>query len=51
MDLVIPDQIIDRTRLRQSTFFGDGLVAHVGFADPFCPVVAQKSRWRPYRKA
>ena len=39
LDLVIPDQIIDRTRLRQSTFFGDGLVAHVGFADPFCPVL------------
>ena len=36
LDLVIPDQIIDRTRLRSSTFFGDGLVAHVGFADPFC---------------
>ena len=36
LDLVIPDQIIDRTRLRDSTFFGDGLVAHVGFADPFC---------------
>ena len=37
LDLVIPDQIIDRTRERPSTFFGDGLVAHVGFADPFCP--------------
>lgn len=37
LDLVIPDQIIDRTRSRVSTFFGDGLVAHVGFADPFCP--------------
>ena len=37
LDLVLPDQIIDRTRQRQSTFFGDGLVAHVGFADPFCP--------------
>ena len=37
LDLVIPDQIIDRTRQRQSTFFGDGLVAHVGFAEPFCP--------------
>ena len=36
LDMVIPDQLIDRTRLRQSTFFGDGLVAHVGFADPFC---------------
>ena len=37
LDLVIPDQIIDRTRERPSTFFGEGLVAHVGFADPFCP--------------
>ena len=36
LDLVIPDQIIDRTKSRVSTFFGDGLVAHVGFADPFC---------------
>lgn len=34
---VVPDQIIDRTRGRASTFFGDGMVAHVGFADPFCP--------------
>ncbi|MBM3139992.1 MAG: S-methyl-5'-thioadenosine phosphorylase [Chloroflexi bacterium] len=34
---VVPDQVIDRTRGRQSTFFGDGLVAHIGFADPFCP--------------
>lgn len=36
LDLVIPDQIIDRAKSRVSTFFGDGLVAHVGFADPFC---------------
>ena len=36
MDLVIPDQFFDRTRGRISTFFGDGLVAHVGFAHPFC---------------
>jgi 5'-methylthioadenosine phosphorylase len=35
-DLVIPDQFYDRTRGRVSTFFGDGLVAHVGFAHPFC---------------
>ncbi len=34
MDLVFPDQFIDRTRSRISTFFGDGLVAHVGFAHP-----------------
>lgn len=37
LDLVIPDQLIDRTKSRPSTFFGDGIVAHVGFADPFCP--------------
>ncbi len=36
-DLVIPDQIYDRTKgIRPSTFFGDGIVGHVGFADPFC---------------
>jgi 5'-methylthioadenosine phosphorylase len=36
LDLVIPDQFVDRTRGRISTFFGRGLVAHVGFAHPFC---------------
>jgi len=36
MDLVVPDQFFDRTRGRVSTFFGNGLVAHVGFAHPFC---------------
>jgi 5'-methylthioadenosine phosphorylase len=36
-DIVIPDQIIDRTKERASTFFGNGLVVHVSFADPFCP--------------
>jgi 5'-methylthioadenosine phosphorylase len=36
LDLVIPDQFLDRTRGRVSTFFGNGLVAHVGFAHPFC---------------
>jgi len=36
LDLVIPDQFFDRTRGRVSTFFGRGLVAHVGFAHPFC---------------
>lgn len=36
LDLVVPDQLIDRTRQRASTFFGDGLVAHISFADPFC---------------
>ncbi len=37
LDIVVPDQIIDRTRGRVRTFFGDGVAAHVGFADPFCP--------------
>ncbi|MEZ5284433.1 MAG: S-methyl-5'-thioadenosine phosphorylase [Vicinamibacterales bacterium] len=36
LDIVFPDQFIDRTRRRISTFFGDGLVAHVGFAHPLC---------------
>ena len=36
-NVVIPDQFFDRTRGRISTFFGDGLVAHVSFADPVCP--------------
>jgi 5'-methylthioadenosine phosphorylase len=35
--MVIPDQFLDRTRQRKSTFFGRGLVAHVAFAHPFCP--------------
>ena len=39
-DFVIPDQFFDRTRGRVSTFFGEGLVAHVSFADPVCPEVA-----------
>ena len=37
LHMVIPDQFIDRTQKRQSTFFGRGLVAHVAFAHPFCP--------------
>jgi 5'-methylthioadenosine phosphorylase len=36
-DLVIPDQVFDLTRSRRRTFFGVGLVAHIGVADPFCP--------------
>jgi len=35
-DIIIPDQFIDRTTKRPSTFFGEGIVAHVQFADPFC---------------
>jgi 5'-methylthioadenosine phosphorylase len=36
-ELLIPDQVIDRTRGRISTFFGHGVVAHISMADPFCP--------------
>src|SRR5580692_9679860 len=40
-DFVIPDQFIDRTFARDATFFGQGIVAHVGFGDPVCSVVAK----------
>jgi 5'-methylthioadenosine phosphorylase len=36
-DIVIPDQFIDRTRSRANSFFGEGIVGHVSFADPVCP--------------
>lgn len=38
--VVVPDQFVDRTRHRPDTFFGEGLAAHVSFADPICPVTA-----------
>ena len=41
LDFVIADQLIDRTAKRTSTFFEDGIVAHVGFADPFCPILSK----------
>jgi 5'-methylthioadenosine phosphorylase len=41
LHMVIPDQIIDRTRGRVSTFFGGGLVGHVSLAQPFCPTLSQ----------
>jgi len=41
LDFVIPDQFIDRTRHRTDTFFGDGLVAHVGFGEPICAELAK----------
>ncbi len=40
-DLLIPDQLIDRTKTRVSSFFTDGIVAHIPFAEPFCPVLNQ----------
>jgi len=40
LDFIIPDQFFDRTRGRASTFFGEGLVAHISFAHPVCPQLA-----------
>ena len=42
LDIVIPDQFFDRTRGRISTFFGEGIVGHVSFADPVCETLADK---------
>jgi len=44
LDFVIPDQFVDRTRGRISTFFGEGLVAHIGFSDPICAQLAEVVR-------
>ncbi|HEV2199556.1 MAG TPA: S-methyl-5'-thioadenosine phosphorylase [Bryobacteraceae bacterium] len=41
MDFVLPDQFVDRTRGRVSTFFGEGLVAHISFAHPICGQLAK----------
>ena len=41
LDIVIPDQIIDRTKSRVNTFFGDGIEVHCTFCDPFCPTLSQ----------
>ena len=41
LDFVIPDQFFDRTRHRVDTFFGDGIVAHIAFADPVCAELAK----------
>jgi len=41
LDIVVPDQFIDRTRGRISTFFGRGIVVHVGFAHPICGTLAK----------
>ena len=40
-ELVIPDQLIDRTRGRVSTFFRESIAVHIPFAEPFCPVLSQ----------
>jgi 5'-methylthioadenosine phosphorylase len=41
LDMVIPDQFIDRTRHRVSTFFGEGIVGHISFGEPICMATAQ----------
>ncbi len=41
LDLVVPDQLIDRTRQRNSTFFDGEIVAHVSLSDPYCPAAGQ----------
>ena len=40
LDLVVPDQFFDATKRRVSSFFGDGIVAHIGMAEPVCPQLA-----------
>ncbi|BAY62608.1 methylthioadenosine phosphorylase [Calothrix brevissima NIES-22] len=40
LDMVVPDQFIDRTKNRVSTFFGEGIVAHIAFGDPICQNLA-----------
>ncbi len=42
LDVVVPDQLYDRTKGRPSTFFGDGVVVHMSFADPFCPYLSRR---------
>ncbi len=56
LDIVIPDQLYDHTRTRQSTFFDPGTVVHISFAEPFCPELsavlynaAQKAGARVHR--
>ena len=41
LDMVVPDQLVDRTCQRPSTFFGEGIAAHVSFAQPFCPDLSE----------
>jgi 5'-methylthioadenosine phosphorylase len=43
LDIVIPDQLIDATKGRANTFFTGGIVGHVSFAEPFCPILSQLS--------
>jgi len=42
LDIILPDQFFDRTRGRVSSFFGEGLVAHIGFSEPVCPSLSTR---------
>lgn len=42
LSLVVPDQLFDRTKARPATFFEGGVVAHISFADPFCPHLSER---------
>jgi 5'-methylthioadenosine phosphorylase len=44
LDMVVPDQLFDRTKGRPSTFFGNGIVAHIAFAHPFCARLRESLR-------
>ncbi len=50
-EFVIPDQFLDRTKQRVSTFFGEGIVAHIAFGDPICPDCRQSWRRAARRRA
>jgi len=50
MDLVIPDQYVDHTYKREKTFFQEGVVAHISFADPVCPQLSEIA-WQSANKA
>jgi 5'-methylthioadenosine phosphorylase len=41
-DFIIPDQLFDRTKMRASTYFGEGIVGHIGFAEPYCNILRKQ---------
>jgi 5'-methylthioadenosine phosphorylase len=49
LDILLPDQFLDRTRGRVSTFFGNGLVAHISFGDPICPDLLEQVHRASFR--
>jgi 5'-methylthioadenosine phosphorylase len=49
LDLVVPDQLFDRTKHRADTFFDEGVVVHIAFAEPFCPHLSERA-WDAMQK-